>query len=324
MGTLLTLVLLVIFIPLIFWLYSRRPSTDRPATEEEQTRARRFLPGMSTRRWALFFLSLIGFVFFIFSFKVIDAGTRGVVFNIFTGVEREILDEGLHIVPPIFKKVTRYDVRTHTYTMVQRFDEGAVQGESDTLWSPTSDGLKVGLDMTVRYKPITRMLPDLHQKIGPDYEEKVVRPGIRNVARMVVSEFTILDVYSKQRQRIEKQIYDKLQGMFAKDGLLTEGVLLRDVIYTKDYENSLVRKMMAEQKIQELEFEVMQAQMRADARVREAQGEADAFEIINRSIEKNPDLLQYMWIQKLADDVKLLVVPREGSGLILNTGDLIK
>jgi regulator of protease activity HflC (stomatin/prohibitin superfamily) len=325
MGTLLIVVLLIIFVPLIIWLFARRGATEQePAEGEHRAQVRRLFPSMTGRRWVLFFFIIVGLIYFVSAFKVIDAGNRGVVFNIFTGVEREVLGEGLHFVPPVFKKVTRYDIRTHTYTMVQRFEEGAIKGESDTLWAPTSDGLKVGLDMTVRYKPLPDRLPELHQSIGPDYEEKVVRPVIRNVARMVVSEFTILDVYSKQRKTIEKQIFDKIQGMFARDGLLCESVLLRDVIYTKDYEDSLVRKMMAEQKIQELEFEVQQAQKRAEARIREAQGEATAFEKINQSIEKNPDLLQYMWIHKLADDVKLMVVPREGSGLILNTGDMMK
>lgn len=325
MGTTLVLTLLLIFVPLLIWLFSRRGAPDQERAQGQQpTRVRRLIPGMTTRRWLLFILCLIGLVYFIASFKVIDAGSRGVVFNIFVGVEDETLGEGLHMVPPIFKKVTRYDIRTHTYTMVQRLEEGAVKGESDTLWAPTSDGLKVGMDMTVRYKPIPERLPELHRSIGPDYEEKVVRPAIRNVARMVVSEFTILDVYSKQRQKIEKQIFDMLQGMFARDGLLSEAVLVRDVIYTKDYEDSLVRKMMAEQKIQELQFEVQQAQKKAEARIREAQGEASAFEIINQTIKKNPDLLQYMWIHKLAGDVKLMVVPKEGSGLILNTGDITK
>jgi len=325
MGILLLIAFLVILVPLLIWLFSRRAPVEQESVEGgQQVSVRRLFPSMTMRRWALFLLCFIGFFYFIATFKVIDAGSRGVVFNIFTGVEKDILGEGLHIIPPIFKKVTRYDIRTHTYTMVQRAGEGAVVGESDTLWAPTSDGLKVGLDMTVRYKPIPDRLPELHQSIGPNYEEKVVRPAIRNVARMVVSDFTILEVYSKQRQRIEKQIYDKLQGMFARDGLLCESVLLRDVIYTKDYEDSLVRKMMAEQKIQELEFEVKQAQKRAEARIKEAQGEAMAFETINKTIKKNPDLLQYMWIHKLADDVKLMVVPKEGSGLILNTGDMMK
>jgi hypothetical protein len=66
--------------------------------------------------------------------------------------------------------------------------------------------------------------------------------------------------------------------------------------------------------------------MRAAARVKEAQGEAQAFDVINASIEKNPHLLEYMWIHRLAKDVKLLVVPREGnnSSIMINPETFLK
>ena len=77
--------------------------------------------------------------------------------------------------------------------------------------------------------------------------------------------------------------------------------------------------------MQQLEFEVQQAQKRAEARVKEAQGEAEAFDVINASIQKNPRLLDYMWIHRLAKDVKLLVVPKDGgSGIIINPDTMLK
>jgi hypothetical protein len=132
-------------------------------------------------------------------------------------------------------------------------------------------------------------------------------------------------VYSKRRATIQQQIFDRLRGMFARDGLVCEEVLLRDVLFSKEFEAALESKMMAGQKVQQLEFEVQQAQKRAEARVKEAQGEAEAFDAINVSIEKNPRLLEYMWIHRLAKDVKLLVVPKDGNnGIMINPDTFLK
>lgn len=326
MSALMSIIVILILISLSYWFFTNRLtvwSSSRGAGEETPSLSMLF-PWLTRRRFLCGGGGLILFILLLSSPVVIRAGTRGVVFDVFRGVLPEPLAEGLHIILPVIQQVTRYDVRTHAYTMSQRPGEGT-RGDNETLWAPTADGLKVGLEITVRYKPDSARLADLHRSIGPDYEDKIVRPAIRNISRMVVSEYNILDVYSKRRATIQQQIFDRLKAMFARDGLLCEEVLLRDVLFSKEFEAALESKMMAGQKVQQLEFEVQQAQKRAEARVKEAQGEAEAFAVINISIEKNPRLLEYMWIHRLAKDVKLLVVPKDGaSGIMINPDALLK
>ncbi len=326
MAALMWIIVILFLISLSYWFFTHRLAawSGSRGEGEEAPSLRTLFPWLTQRRLLVGAIGLVLFILLLSSTVVIRAGTRGVVFDIFRGVLDEPLDEGLHPIIPVLQQVTRYDVRTHTYTMSQRPGE-ATRGDNETLWAPTADGLKVGLEITIRYKPDPKGLKELHRSVGPDYEEKIVRPSIRNVSRMVVSEYNILDVYSKRRADIQQQIFDRLKSMFARDGLVCEEVLLRDVLFSKEFEAALESKMMAGQKVQQLEFEVQQAQKRAEARVKEAQGEAEAFEVINTSIEKNPRLLEYMWIHRLAKDVKLLVVPRDGgSGIIINPDTILK
>lgn len=278
---------------------------------------------LTARRGTLLAAGLLLLVFGLSSITIIGAGHRGVVFSVFEGVRPVPLDSGLHLVLPLVNDVTTYDVRSQTYSMVSGGEEGDKKTHSDTLWAPTADGLKVGLDVTVRYRPDPERLPELHAAVGPDYEEKVVRPQIRNVARMVVSEYAVMDVYGKTRSGIQRQMFDRLRGMFAKDGIVLEDVLLRNVAFSQDFEKAVEAKMMAAQKVQELEFKVEQARMQAEARQREAAGEAAAFEMVTRTIEKNPRLLEYLWINKLASNVKIVVVPKGQEGLIIHPGPLL-
>jgi hypothetical protein len=67
--------------------------------------------------------------------------------------------------------------------------------------------------------------------------------------------------------------------------------------------------MVAEQKVQESAYEVEQATLRAQVEVIEAQGEAQALDIVNRVIRDQPLLLQYFWIKSLPERVRVVVVP---------------
>jgi prohibitin 2 len=326
MAALMWIIVFLFLISLSYWFFTHRLAAwSGPRGEgEEAPSLRTLFPWLTPRRLLVVAGGLVAFLLLLSSTVVIRAGSRGVVFDIFRGILPEPLTEGLHVIMPVIQQVTRYDVRTHTYTMSQRPGE-TVRGDNETLWAPTADGLKVGLEITVRYKPDAARLAELHRGIGPEYEDKIIRPAIRNVSRMVVSEYNILDVYSKRRATIQQQIFDRLKGMFARDGLVCEEVLLRDVLFSKEFEAALESKMMAGQKVQQLEYEVQQAQKRAEARVKEAQGEAEAFDAINASIEKNPRLLDYMWIHRLAKDVKLLVVPKDGNnGIMINPDTFLK
>jgi regulator of protease activity HflC (stomatin/prohibitin superfamily) len=326
MGALMWIIVFLFLISLSYWFFTHRLAawSGSRSDGEEPPSWHVLFPWLTQRRFLFLASSLLLLLLFLSSIVVIRAGSRGVVFDVFRGVLATPLNEGLHFIVPLVQQVSRYDVRTHTYTMSQRPSE-ATRGDNETLWAPTADGLKVGLEITVRYKPDAARLPELHRSIGPEYEDKIIRPAIRNVSRMVVSEYNILDVYSKRRATIQQQIFDRLKGMFARDGLVCEEVLLRDVLFSKEFEAALESKMMAGQKVQQLEFEVQQSAKRAEARVKEAQGEAEAFDVINTSIEKNPRLLEYMWIHRLAKDVKLLVVPRDGNnGIMINPETFLK
>jgi hypothetical protein len=66
---------------------------------------------------------------------------------------------------------------------------------------------------------------------------------------------------------------------------------------------------VAEQKVQESAYEVEQAELRAQVDVIEAQGEAQAMDVVNRALQGQPLLLHYLWIKSLPDRLKVVVVP---------------
>lgn len=68
----------------------------------------------------------------------------------------------------------------------------------------------------------------------------------------------------------------------------------------------------------EAERKVIEATGIADATVIAATGEAEALRIINQEIAKNPDLINYKYIQMLqGQEIQTMVVPTD-QGLILD------
>jgi prohibitin 2 len=161
----------------------------------------------------------------------------------------------------------------------------------------------------VRYRLDPSRLPELHRSVGPEFEAKVVHPIVWNVTRLVASEYSLLDLYGKRRHELQQQVLSRVQALFARDGLIGEDLLLRDVVYSKEFEKTLVAKMVAEQRVQESIYEVQQADLQAQVQVIEAQGEAQALELVNRAIHNQPLLLHYLWLKSLPERLRVIVVP---------------
>ncbi len=252
------------------------------------------------------------------SLIIVEPGHRGVIFHLGRGVQSETLAEGMHFRLGGLHRVTIYDTRSRAYhlqNLTTPPQRPSSQGPDYLLWTPTADGLKVGLDLSVRYRLDPSRLADLHRSVGPEFEAKLVHPIVWNITRLVASEYSLLDIYGKRRQEMQQQAFSLMQGLFARDGLIGENLLLRDIVYTKEFEKTLVEKMVAEQKAQEAAYEVEQAGLRAQVQIIEAQGETQALELVNRAIRDQPLVLNYFWIKSLPERVRVVVVPnRAGKG----------
>jgi len=93
--------------------------------------------------------------------------------------------EGMHVILPI-NKMYVYNVRKQQFT--------------DSINVLTVDGLTVGVKYSVRYYLEKDTLPLLHQRVGPDYVNVVVRPEIRSVMRTVFGQYKPRRSIPRRRQ----------------------------------------------------------------------------------------------------------------------------
>ena len=240
------------------------------------------------------------------SIRVVPVGHGLVVFNTLTKSFR-LARQGITFIPPFISQTQDYDLRRLEYTMSGVTGEGRKSEIDDSLWSPTQEGLQVGIDLTVWHHVDPARVVSVHQRIGPDYEEKIIRPAIRSVIRLVISEYPVMDVYSAKRAKIQDEINLRTRELIEKDGFLVDEVVLRDVRFTPEFAKAIEAKQIAQQAAEQMKYTLEKEQKEAERKVIEARGRASAIEVINRALAQNPNYIKYLYVDKISDKVSVIV-----------------
>jgi prohibitin 2 len=250
--------------------------------------------------------ALVVLVLLFQSFVIVGAGERAVIYSKLSGVQQYQLGEGLNLNIPFVWEPVKYDVKTMTYTMSAQSTEGQVSGD-DSLQALTSDGLPVRLDVSIRFHVMPEQVWKLHQEIGPHYIDKIVRPVSRSGIRMVLSRFKVTEVYSGARQKIIEGIRELLDPKFASAYIQLDEVLLRDVGFSDEFQQTIEQKQVAQQEAQRMVFVLQQAKLERERKIVEAQGQAGAIRLRARALARNPQLVQYEYVRALPDNVRTVI-----------------
>jgi prohibitin 2 len=238
--------------------------------------------------------------------RVVPVGHALVIFNTVTR-SFNVAQQGITFVPPFVSVTQEYDLRRMEYTMSSSVGEGRKAESDDSLWSPTQEGLQVGIDLTVWHHLDPLRVAQIHQKIGPDYEEKIIRPAVRSVIRLVISEYAVMDVYSAKRAAIQDEINRKIKQLVEKDGFMIDEVVLRDVRFTPEFTKAIEAKQVAQQAAEQMKYTLEKEQKEAERKVIEATGRANAIEVINKALAQNPNYIKYLYVDKLSDKINVIV-----------------
>lgn len=291
--------------------------------------------GMPHIRWRLFLIlvSVIALLVILKqSFLIVQAGERAVIFSKVGGMKPYQLSEGFHFNLPLVWIPTKYDIKTLTYTMsgggneargetrsgAQEMGDGQVP--DDSLEALTSDGLPLMVDVSIRFHIDPENVWRLHRFIGPDFVDKVVRPEARSVARAAFAEFPVIDVYSGKRQAIVEQIQSELRDKLRRNFLILDEVLLRDIRFPPEFQNAIEQKQVAQQEAQQMIFEVQRAESEKRQKIVAAEGEAAAIQKKAEALARNPQLIQYEYINRLPPNAKIVITDNKA---IVSLGDIL-
>ncbi len=258
---------------------------------------------------------------------------RGVVVTIReNGVRDEALQPGLNWIIPYAENVVTYSIARETYTMSIAQEEGQVRGD-DSVEARTSDGQVVRVDASVIFSVDPDAVVDVHIRWQDRYIDGLVRALSRGVIRDAVAQFGVEEVYSSRRLDMTNLIREELAVGFEENGIILIDFVLRNIAFSDEYAASVEQKQIAEQLAQQAAFVVEQrrqeaeqarqiaqgeadaaviaAQGAAEARIIEAEAEAQALALLGEAISTNPDVLTLEYIQKLAPNISVILLPSD-------------
>ena len=246
--------------------------------------------------------------------KIIEPGKIGVQV-LFGKVQDNVLESGLHIIDPVVE-VTEFDIQTQNYLMSAKESEGQVTGD-DAIRVLSSDGLEVTIDLSVLYKVDPSKAPFLLQNIGEKYEDKIVRPVSRTVIRDNAVNYQAVDMYSVKRQEFQDKIFRTISQNFAKNGLILQQILVRNITLPASVKASIESKINAEQDAQKMQFVLQKERQEADRKRVEAQGIADYQKILSTGLSDKQLVYESIKAQKeiaLSPNTKVIIIGATGKG----------
>jgi prohibitin 2 len=246
------------------------------------------------------------------SLFTVGAGEVGVIFDpLGGGVQTMEAQEGLNVKPP-WASVAKYNIKTQDYTMAAIAEEGQLK-RADRVKTVTSEGLYVGLDITVLYKIDAAKADELRSTVGTEgeYQQIIVRPSIRSTIREIVSDHEASDIYGEGRATVEVEIFDRLVSILQPRNVYVEQVLLREVELPAELTKAIEAKKQAEQEALRMQYVLEKEELEKERKLIEADGIAGANKIIADSLSK--EYLSWYWIDNLQNHESVVyMVPSEG------------
>lgn len=256
-------------------------------------------------------LSLV-FVFLVFSERIVifvDAGESAVLFKRFGGGTQldRVYGEGIHYIFP-WDEMTVYTVR--------------IQHQMKEFEVLSSNGLKIKVHASIRYRPFLDNLPDLHQQVGTDYANRIVFPEVEAVVRQIFGQYLPEDIYSSQKfiiqNTVQNAIFEVSERFADLDELLITRITLPDMIV-----EAIEQKLEKEQVALGYQFRLDSELLEAERKRIEAAGIRDFQNIISEGLTEN--YLRFRGIEatlKLAEsnNSKIVVIGggKDGMPIILD------
>jgi prohibitin 2 len=219
-------------------------------------------------------------------FVVIGAGERGVVMN-FGAVQKEILNEGLHIRMPIMQKVVIMNVQVQ---------KGEGQGDA-----ASKDLQQVTTNVAINYHLDPLKVAHVYQTIGTfdQVGQRIILPAVSESVKAATAQYTAEELISK-RQEVREKIRQLLLVRLAVYGVIVDDFSIVNFAFSREFSNAIESKTTAEQLKLKAERDLERIRIEADQKILQAQAEAESLRLQKENVTENLIKLRQIEMQQRA------------------------
>jgi regulator of protease activity HflC (stomatin/prohibitin superfamily) len=254
-------------------------------------------------------IALIAVALLVQSLVTVQAGTVGVVKRL--GAVRQEFAPGLHMIVPFIDRVVVFPTVKKTYEASEQPQSSEADYPDLIITALTSDGQQIRVGMTARFMIQPGKAAWILQNLGSEreYVEKVVKTEIRGSGRRVPTKFAAYDLYTKRSYEAQQALFDEIAPKFAANGLILDEIVIRNITFTAEYAKTLEEKQIALENITTEKNKLEQEKIRKEQKIVAAEGDAKSIEIRQAALTKNPTIIQWEFVQKLAPNVQWGIMP---------------
>jgi regulator of protease activity HflC (stomatin/prohibitin superfamily) len=248
-----------------------------------------------------------------------DAGEVTVLKNMGGSIAGSSIDAGFHGKAP-WQSTVKYDTRNNVISYVAKGQEDYNGGSANGPQVTVNDksGASANIDLQVNYSLDPKYATRLYREYGKQetFVRSVAAVDARSVPRDVAGQFDTISLLT-QRGKFTDAVQKALSEKWESLGLHVEQVSVQEIRYPKSITDRYAQAQAANIDLQKAVNEQQVAKTKAETKKIQAQGEAAANDVLNKSLTDN--VLKQKYIDALANAKQLIVTP-DGANTLIQPG----